>query len=65
MSVVKSDVSYSCGALQVCAGQEGGCKAAVHAMRDIFQSADTDCVLLVDATNAFNSLSRQAALHNA
>ena len=65
MTVVKNDVSCCCGALQVCAGQEGRCEAAVHAMRTIFQSADTDCVLLVDVTNAFNSLNRQAALHNA
>ena len=30
------------GALQVCAGQCGGCEAAVHAMRHIF------CIVLVD-----------------
>ena len=45
-------------------GQDGGCEAAVHAMRSIFQTPDTKAVLLADANNAFNSLNRQAALHN-
>ena len=48
MNVVKEDVCKSAGSLQVCAGQDGGCKAAVHTMRMIF---DDD-----DATNAFNCL---------
>ena len=54
----------SAGPLQVCAGQEGGCEAAVHAMRHIFEDPLTEGVLLVDATNAFNTINRQAALHN-
>ena len=33
-------------------------------MRHIFQSPESEAVLLVDTTNAFNSLNRQAALHN-
>ena len=65
MAVVKDDVQYCVGSLQVCAGQEGAAEGAVHAMCSIFQSDDTDCVLLVDATNAFNTLNRQATLHNA
>jgi hypothetical protein len=36
MNVVRDDVIYSAGPLQVCAGQEGGAEAAVHAMRQIF-----------------------------
>ena len=46
------------------AGQDGGCEAAVHAMRSVFQALETEAVLLVDANNAFNSLNRKAALHN-
>ena len=45
-------------------GQDGGCEAAVHAMRSIFHDNDTEAVLLIDATNAFNSINRKAALHN-
>ena len=65
MNVVRDDVIYSAGPLQVCAGQEGGAEAAVCAMRQIFDSNEhMGGVLLVDATNAFNSLNRATALHN-
>ncbi len=49
------------GPLQLCAGQDGGCEAAVHSMKSIF---DTEGALLVDATNAFNSINRKSTLHN-
>ena len=48
----------------MCAGQEGGCEAAVHAMRQFFAELDVQGALLVDASNAFNTINRQAALHN-
>lgn len=64
LRIVGQDVEKAAGPLQVCAGQEGGCEAAVHAMRQIFLDPDTEEVLLVDATNAFNMINRQAALHN-
>ncbi len=52
------------GPFQLCAGQGGGCEAAVHAMGNIFHGPETEAVLLVDASNAFNSINRKAALHN-
>ena len=64
MAVVKGDVQESVGSLQVCAGQAGGCEAAIHAMRSIYESDDSDCVLLIDAANAFNSMNRSAMLKN-
>ena len=64
LRIVGGDIKEAAGPLQACAGQEGGCEAAVHAMRHIFQSPESEAVLLVDATNAFNSLNRLAALHN-
>ena len=64
LAVTGPHVREVTGALQVCAGQRGGSEAAVHAMRHVFQDTNTEAVLLVDATNAFNSLNRQVALQN-
>ena len=64
LQIIGYDVEEAAGSLQLCAGQDGGCVAAVHAMKKIFQTTETEAVLLVDATNAFNSLNRKAALHN-
>ena len=64
LKIIGSDVEEAAGPLQLCAGQDGGCEAAVHAMRRIFQAPETEAVLLVDASNAFNALNRKAALHN-
>ena len=63
-SVIKDDVQEVAGVLQLCAGQESGCEAAIHAMREVFNSADTEAIILVDASNAFNSLNREVALRN-
>ena len=45
----------------MCAGQFGECQAAVHATTEIFQDNETQVVLLVDTSNAFN---RSVMLHN-
>ena len=62
--VTKPDVIHASGSLQVCTGHKSGSEATIHAMYNIFNADDTDAVLLVDATNAFNALNRAAALHN-
>lgn len=62
--ILSTDIEDAAGPLQVCAGQTGGCEAAIHAMRQIFAESTTEGVLLVDAENAFNSVNRIAALHN-
>ena len=55
----------SVGSLQVCAGHEAGCEALVHAMKHLFDDEEsTEAVLLVDASNAFNSVNRKLFLHN-
>ena len=64
MTSLREEIISSVGSLQVCAGHEGGCEAAVHAMRTVFQQEDSEAVLLVDAANAFNSVNRNAFLHN-
>lgn len=64
MAVVKEDVRRAAGNLQVCAGQQAGGEAAIHAMREIFGRAECEAVLLVDAKNAFNTMNRKTMLHN-
>ena len=64
MSVVGRDIQRAVGLQQLCAGQEAGCEAAVHTMHTIFADEETEGVLLVDASNAFNSLNRAVALRN-
>ena len=62
--VTKQDIIEASGSLQVCAGQKSGSEAPIHALHNIFEADNTDAVLLIDASNAFNSLNRAAALHN-
>ena len=62
--VTKEDVLEASGPLQLCAGHKNGSEAGIHAVHYLFEADDTDAVLLVDATNAFNSLNRATALHN-
>ena len=52
------------GPLQLCAGQPAGVEAAIHAVRSWYEEEATEGILLVDASNAFNSLNRQSALLN-
>ena len=62
--VAKQDLINASGAMQVCAGQKSRGEAVINAMRNIFEADETDTALLVDASNAFNSLNRAAALNN-
>ena len=64
LRVVRQDVLSVVGIDQLCAGQPGGCEAAIHAIRHLFGTSDCEAVLLADAQNAFNSLNRGAALLN-
>lgn len=54
---------------QLCSGAKAGIEPVVHAMRELFQTDKSDkpddChLLLVDASNTFNSLGPHAALRN-
>ena len=64
LAIVSGDIQEIAGALQLCAGQKAGCDVAVHAMRQIFEDTNTQDVLFVDASNAFNNLNRKTALLN-
>ena len=64
LKVIGNDIQAAAGPLQACAGHEAGCEAAIHAMKEIQSLQETEVILLVDANNAFNTINRQAALHN-
>ena len=52
------------GYSQLCAGQEAGCEIAIHLMREVFEEDETQGLIQVDATNAFNSINRNSLLSN-
>ena len=64
VSHLKEDVIRSVGSLQVCAGQDAGFESLIHAMRTIYEDQSAEAVLLLDASNAFNSINRNVFLHN-
>ena len=64
LGMLKEDVQRATGYIQLCAGQECGSEAAIHAMREVFSNDDNHGVLLADASNAFNCLNRHATLIN-
>ena len=61
---MKEDIIRSVGNLQVCAGHESGCEASIHAISQIFKEEDSEAVLLIDASKAFNTVNRILFLHN-
>ena len=64
LSIISGDIMEVAGPLQLCAGQSAGVEAAIHAVRSWYEEEATEGILLVDASNAFNSLNRQSALLN-
>ena len=64
MTVFKLDIQLAGGCLQTCTGIRSGIEAAIHATRKAWSHQTTDCLLQVDADNAFNRLNRKVALHN-
>ena len=62
--VIKGDIQEAAGSCQLCGGEIAGIEAAVHAVRQLFNNENTEALLLVDASNAFNSLNRANALAN-
>ena len=64
LAIVGQDIIDAAGPLQLCIGFDGGCEIAVHSIRHLFANSETEAILLVDATNAFNTLNRDTALHN-
>ena len=60
------DIADLCEVDQLCSGLKGGIDGAVHTMRELFEEHQADGwgLLLMDASNAYNSLNRAAAIWN-
>ena len=55
MNAFSEAVTTASSDAQMC-GRSSGSEAAIHAMRRMFQHENSEAVILVDATNAFNNL---------
>ena len=64
LSIISDDIQRAAGSVQLCAGQISGIEAAVHAMNIAIKDDEVEAAVLVDASNAFNNLNREAALRN-
>uniref|UniRef100_A0A1X7UCH9 Reverse transcriptase domain-containing protein n=1 Tax=Amphimedon queenslandica TaxID=400682 RepID=A0A1X7UCH9_AMPQE len=63
--VTRFDAEDMCGSAQLCAGMRAGVEGAVHALNGLLnEHNDGWGVLIVDASNAFNSINRLAILWN-
>ena len=58
----KGGIMGAAGPIQVCASQPAGVEAAIHAVHSWYEDDGTESILLVDGSNAFNTLNWQAAL---
>ena len=63
-STIESEILEAAGSMQVCAGHQAGSEAAICAIKKTAEHPDTEATLLVDASNAFNTLNRKVALFN-
>ena len=61
---LKEEIKSAAGPLQVSAGHSAGAEAAIHSMSQVFDEEETDGILLIDATNAFNQMNRAVSMHN-
>ena len=59
MKLLKKDILRVTGSLHLCA-QDDGSEGAIHAVYDMFNEDETEVVLMVDASNAFISINREA-----
>ena len=64
MNLLKRDVLKATGSLQLCAGHNAASEVTIHAVYEMFNKESKEAVLMVDASNVFNAINREAFLHN-
>ena len=64
--LTRCDLEDICGISQLCSGVRSGIEGAIHTVRDLFDEHQEEGwgVLLIDASNTFNSINGQAVLWN-
>ena len=64
--LTRCDLEDIGGTSQLCGGVHSSIEGAIHTVRDLFDEDQEEGwgVLLIDASNAFNSINRQAVLWN-
>ena len=58
-NILKVDIQEQAGSLQLCSGVKSGIEANIHAMRSIYEDANTHGLIQIDARIAFNMLNRK------
>ena len=61
---ISKDLQTIGDATQLCLGQKCGIEHAIHSLRETYQQPETEAILLIDASNAFNALHRKLAMRN-
>ena len=61
---VSSDIAAAVVPHQLCVGNPSACEAATISVQSQYFSVETEAILLIDASKAFNAINRKAALHN-
>ena len=64
VTMLKPELIEHTALLQTRAGVQGGIEASIHGMKKIWQDPATECIILIDTTNAFNKMCRETALKN-
>lgn len=64
LRVISVDLKRVAGSDQLCVGQRAGIESAIHELRASFSISDEQCLLQIDADNAFNTLNRCLLLRN-
>jgi len=64
LRVITPDLKRVAGKDQLCVGQRAGIESAIHELRTSFNSSNEQCLLQIDADNAFNTLNRSLFLKN-
>ena len=63
MKIAQYDTMKMVASLRLCAGQQAEVEAAVYAAREIFTDKECEAILLVYASDAFNTLNIQTMMN--